>query len=239
METNTVTNHDVGANGDIRAYSAVVSNLSGGVNQHVATVDVGLGRGGQLLAALLCEGGEVQAGSAQEILGLTDVHPEALEVEGVELVVLDHGREGFLLNGGGTEFNSLQNRGVEDVHASIDTVADELNGLLDESVDTRGMVGLVNDNTVLGGLFDLGHHNGSLVAVVLVELQQLLEGVVADDIGVEDKEWRVVLQQDLLGKLQGTGGVEGFGLDGELDVDVILLFVLKNWRVRFQGVQIN
>jgi hypothetical protein len=75
--------------------------------------------------------------------------------------------------------------------------------------------------------------------VVLVELQQLLKGVVADDIGVEDEEWRVVLQQDLLGKLQGTGGVEGFGLDGELDVDVVLLLVLKNWRVRFQGLQLN
>lgn len=32
------------------------------------------------------------------------------------------------------------------------------------------MVGLVDDDTVLGGLFDLGDDNGALVAVVLVEL---------------------------------------------------------------------
>ena len=75
------------------------------------------------------------------------------------------------------------------------------------------MVGLVNDDTVLGGLLDLGDDNGALVAVAFVELEQVLEGVVANDIRVEDEEWRVILEQDLLGELQGTSGVEGLGLD--------------------------
>ena len=55
------------------------------------------------------------------------------------------------------------------------------------------MAGLVHHDTVLGRLLDLGDNNGTLVAVALVELGELLEGVVAGDVGVEDEEGRVVL----------------------------------------------
>jgi hypothetical protein len=89
------------------------------------------------------------------------------------------------------------------------------------------MVGLVDNHTVLGGLLDLGDDDGTLIAVVPVELKEILERVVADDIGVEDEEGRVVLEKDLLGKLQRAGGVERLGLDRELNVDVVLLFVLR------------
>lgn len=90
------------------------------------------------------------------------------------------------------------------------------------------MVGLVDDDAVFGRLLDLGDDNGALVAVALVVLQQLGEGVLADDVGVEDEERGVVLEQDLLGQLQGTGRVEGLRLDGELDVDVVLFLVLPS-----------
>lgn len=63
------------------------------------------------------------------------------------------------------------------------------------------MVGLVNDDTVLGGLFNLRDDDGTLVAVASVELEQLLKGVVADDVRVEDEEGGVVLEEDLLGEL--------------------------------------
>ena len=33
------------------------------------------------------------------------------------------------------------------------------------------------------------YHNGSLLAVFLVEVDHALEGVVADDVTVENKEW--------------------------------------------------
>ena len=65
----------------------------------------------------------------------------------------------------------------------------------------------------------------------LVEVGQLLEGVVADDVRVEDEEGRVVLAENLLSKLQGTGGAQGLGFDGEIDLDVVLLLVLRR-RVR-------
>lgn len=46
----------------------------------------------------------------------------------------------------------------------------------------------MHHDTVLGRLLHLGHHNGALLAVLLVEGSELLEGVFAGDIGVEDEE---------------------------------------------------
>lgn len=59
-----------------------------------------------------------------------------------------------------------------------------------------------------------------------MEIGQLLEGVFANDIGVQDKEWRVILAENLLCQLQGAGGAQRLGLDGELNLYVVLLFVL-------------
>ena len=84
----------------------------------------------------------------------------------------------------------------------------------------------MDDNTVLGGLLDLGHTDSALIAVRLVELNELLEGELASDIGVQDEEWLVVLGKDLLGELEGAGSSERFGLEGEVDLNTELLFVL-------------
>jgi hypothetical protein len=84
----------------------------------------------------------------------------------------------------------------------------------------------VHDDAVLGGLVDLGDDDGALVAVRAVEGGELLEGVVADDVAVEDEEGGGVLAEDLLGELERAGGAEGLGLDGELDVDAELVLVL-------------
>jgi hypothetical protein len=89
------------------------------------------------------------------------------------------------------------------------------------------VAGLVHHDTVLGRLLDLGDDNSALAAVLLVEFGELLEGVVAGDVGVEDEEGRVVLAQDALGKLERASGAEGLCLDGELDLDVVLLLVLR------------
>lgn len=227
LQTDTVTNNNIGANSDVGSDSAVLANLGRGVNHDVATVDEGLGGRSELLATPLGERGEVQACAAEEVLGLTDVHPEALEVERVQLVVLDHGGEGLLLDGSRAELDTVEDGGVEDVHAGVDAVADELDGLLDESVDQRAVAGLVDNDTILGGLLDLGDDDGTLVSVASVEGQEVLEGVVADDVRVEDEEGRVVLGEDRLGELQGSGSVERLRLDRELNVDVVLFLVLR------------
>jgi hypothetical protein len=51
------------------------------VDQDISAVDVRLRGRSKILAAHLGEMREVQAGSAEEILGLTNVHPETLKVE--------------------------------------------------------------------------------------------------------------------------------------------------------------
>jgi hypothetical protein len=49
------------------------------------------------------------------------------------------------------------------------------------------------------------YHNGTLVSVSFVEGLELLEGEVADNITVEDKEGRVVLAENIASKGEGTG----------------------------------
>lgn len=226
LQTDAVANDHVGADDHVGTNAAVVSNLCRGVDHDVASVHVGFRSGSQLLGVALGQGAEVQAGTGQEVLGLTDVHPEALKVKGVELAVLADGGEGLLLDGGGAQLDALEDARVHDIDTGVDTVPHELDGLLDEAVNARGVVRLVDDDTVLGRLVHLGDDNGTLLTVGAVEFGQLLKGVVADDIGVEDEERRVIFGQDLLGELQGASGAQGFGLDGELDVHTILLLIL-------------
>lgn len=226
LESDTVADDAAGADDHVGADAAALADLRGRVDHDVAAKDVGFVVGDEGLGLVLGQGGQVQAGAAQEVLGLAHVHPEALEVERVELVVLADGREGLLLDRGGPQLDALEDRRVEDVDARVDPVADELDRLLDEPVDAGGVAGLVDDDAVLAGLLDLGHDDGALVPVGGVEVGQLPEGVLADDVRVEDEERLVVPAEDLLGELQGARGAQGFGLDRERDLDVVPLLVL-------------
>ena len=67
----------------------------------------------------------------------------------MKLTILGHGREGFLLDRGRTELDALEDAGVQDVDTGVDAVSDKLDGLLNKAVDAGGVVGLVNNNTVL------------------------------------------------------------------------------------------
>ena len=169
-------------------------------------MDVGCAGGGQKLGSLLGEGGEVEAGAAQEILGLSDIHPETLEVKRVQLAVAAHGGEGLLLDGCRTQLDAAKHGRVEDVDAGIYPVSDELDGLLDEAVDPRVVVRLVHDDAVFRWLLDLGDHNGTLVAVGFVEGSELGERIIADNVRVEDEEGLGIFAENLFGKLERTGG---------------------------------
>jgi len=149
----------------------------------------------------------------------------------VQFTRLAHRRERLLLNRRRAQLDALKHGWVQDVQPSVDAVADELDGLFDEAVDAGFVAGLVDDDTVFGRFFDFGDDDGAFVAVGFVEGEQLLEGVVADDVGVEDEEGGVVFAEDLLGELEGAGGAEGFGLDGEGDFDVEFGFVLLGREV--------
>lgn len=201
-----IADDDVGPNGDVRADAAVLADFGRGVDENVAAVDVVFGGLGELLAMLLGEGGEVEAGAREEVFGLADVHPEALEVEGVELAVFADGGEGFLLDGCGAELDAGEHGGVEDVDARVDAVADELDGFLDKAIDAGGVVGFVDHDTVFGGLFDFGDDDSAFFAVGLVKSGEFVERIVTDDVGVEDEEGGGVFAEGFFGEFEGAGG---------------------------------
>lgn len=144
----------------------------------------------------------------------------------MQLTLLDHSGESLLLDTGRSQLDAFQDTWVEDIETGVDSVSNELHRLFDESVDARWVVWLVNNDTVLAGLLDLGDDDGTLITVSLVELSELSEGVFADDIAVQNEERSVILAEDLLSKLEGTSRTERLGLDGEFDVDAIFFLVL-------------
>lgn len=50
----------------------------------------------------------------------------------------------------------------------------------------------------------VSHHNGSLLAMVPVELQHVFERKITDDVRVEDKKWLIVDVEQLSGQRQRT-----------------------------------
>ena len=206
LEPYTVADHDAGTDGHVRTDSTVLADLRRRVDQYVSAMHVRLGRRREELGVLLCQRGKVEASSGQEILGLTNVHPEALEIERVQLTILYDGGESLLLDRGRAELDTVENAGVEDVNTGVDTVSDELDRLFNEAVDARCVSGLVHHDSVLGRLVDFGNNDSTLLSVRAVECRQLLERVFADYVRVEDEEWRVVLSKDLFGELEWSCG---------------------------------
>ena len=225
LQADTVPNDHVRPDSDMRPYLAVVADLGRGVDHYVA-VNVRLGVRGEELGLPLLQRPQVELCAGDEVLGLADIHPEALKVERVQLAVPDHGREGFLLDGGGAQVDAIENRGVEDVDAGVDAVADELDGLLNETLDAGRVARLVHNDTVLGGLLDLCDTDGALVSMFLVECDEVLERVLASDVRVEDEEGSLVLEKGFGSQLQRASSAQGFCLDRKGDVDSEALGVL-------------
>jgi len=88
------------------------------------------------------------------------------------MVLSCHYGEDFPLNRGGAIFNAVNHIQTEQVESSVDLIADESRWLLNESLD---LAILPSDNdTVACGVLDFGHHNGALLAVTLVESDELI-----------------------------------------------------------------
>jgi len=108
LQAHTLADLNIGSNDHVGSDLAVLANLCRRVDHDVTTVDVGLAGGCEELAALLGERRKVEACARKEVLGLTDVHPEALKVEAVELTVLDNRRESLLLDGCRAQLNAVE-----------------------------------------------------------------------------------------------------------------------------------
>jgi hypothetical protein len=103
LQANTISNDGIRSNNYIGTNTASLSNLGRRMNHNVALMNIIQSRVDKLLGELLGQMRKVQTGTGQEILGLTDVHPETIQVEGVKLTILGNEGEDFLLNGGGLE----------------------------------------------------------------------------------------------------------------------------------------
>jgi hypothetical protein len=52
----------------------------------------------------------------------------------------------------------------------------------------------------------------------------------ADDIGIEDEEWRVIFCEDIASQGERAGGAKRFCLNGKCDSDVVFFFILFGVR---------
>ena len=165
------------------------------------------------LRAFLGEGGEVETCSREEIFRLSNVHPEALQVKRVQLPICADGRKCFLFNGCRAQVDALQHAWIENIDAGVNAISDELDRLLDESVNARGVIGFVHYDTVLRGFFNLSHDYCSLLTVRFMEGGEVRERVVADDIGIQDEERCIVFAQGFFCELQRASSTQGFRFD--------------------------
>jgi len=83
LQTDAIADNDIWANGNVGSDSAVPADLRRWVDQDVAAVYVwGIGRCEEL-GALLGERREVETGPREEILWLSNIHPETVQIKGV------------------------------------------------------------------------------------------------------------------------------------------------------------
>jgi len=88
------------------------------------------------------------------------------------------------------------------------------------------MVWLVDNHTIFRGFFNLCNDDGALVAVGFMEGGEICKGIIANNVGVQDKERCVVFSENFFRQFQRACSSEGFGFDGEGDLDVESFLVL-------------
>lgn len=98
LQAYTIADRDIRTDRDVGTDLAILPDLRGWVDHHIASVYKGLARRGKLFRAFLRQRRQIQTSAGQEILRLTNVHPEALEIEAVQLPVSDYCRESLLLD---------------------------------------------------------------------------------------------------------------------------------------------
>lgn len=154
-ETDAVVDVAVGPDGHVGANEAALANDGRGVNQDGLDDAVGLASTCvQLLGGLALQRVQVQAHACQEVLGLPHVHPEALQVHGVELALVGHLGEDLLLDGRRLGLDPLEDGRVEDVDTGVDFVAHKHLWLLHKLGNLSVLLG--DHHTILRWLFHFG-----------------------------------------------------------------------------------
>lgn len=100
LQAYTIAHFDVGTNNNIRTNAAILSDLGCRVNHHIALVHVVQHWVGKRFRLFLCKMAQIQACASQEVLGLTDIHPETFQIKGMQLTILRDEWKDFLFNRG-------------------------------------------------------------------------------------------------------------------------------------------
>jgi len=111
---------------------------------------------------------------------LSNVHPVTWEDHLVDLLFIRHFWEDLSLDGGRPVLNSINHSGIEEVQTCIDFVRDKYRWFLNELLDLIVIVS--DDHAIFCWVFNLGYHDGTFTTVRLVELDHLVQRVVADDV---------------------------------------------------------
>lgn len=191
---------------DTRANSYVWSNatattdfcswIDDNVTDHARTVV-------ELWRIPLSQRRQVQAHPCQEVFWLPNVHPESIKFKGIELLVPRHKRENFFLNRCWFEFDTRQDRSIENVHARVDLVADKLLRLFNETFDSPLRV--IDDNSVLRRLFYFCDNNCSFLAVIAMEFLKFFEWKITNNVGVQHEKRLVAVRKNVFGQSKWTG----------------------------------
>lgn len=158
----------------------------------------------------------------EEVFGDSNVLPKSLESEGKELFLLGQFGEDFLLQRNILQLNVVDHTHVEDVHACIYEAPDEFFGLLDELGHFHRFL-IMDHNSETRGIIHVGYQESDTSTVRLVEFHHLLQGVLANDIRIQNEKTVVIrgvslgrgifISQVFLGQLDGPSSVQGLFFD--------------------------
>jgi hypothetical protein len=112
-----------------------------------------------------------------------------LELE--NFAIIRHLRENFTLNRAGSVWDTFKHRFIKQVETGIDVIAHKLSRFLDKAVNL--LVFFCHYNSVLAWVKDLGHSDSAFSATVQVSFNHLVEREIACNIGVEHKDFAVLL----------------------------------------------
>ena len=154
--------------------------------------------------------------TSEEVSGLTNIHPEALELHAVQLTLLCLPWKYLLLYTRWfdlypgqvfghdivetfDQYVPVEDGGIEYVKASVDLVGDKLLRLLHKTCNLACAL-VIDNHPIFAWFLNLGNNYGAFSAMALVECHHVPKGKITDDITVEDKEGSIVLPQDISGQ---------------------------------------
>ena len=157
----------------------------------------------------------------------------------MQLAIFAYCGESFLFDRGRSKLDTLQTAGIEDIYAGVDAVTHEFDWFLDKPINSRRMAWLVDKHSVFRRFLNFGDYNGSFVSMSFVKVCKLVKRVVADDIRIEDTEWRVIFSKSFFSQFEWASRPKWFRLDREFNLDIIFFLILQHNLSAIRNISIT